>query len=64
MDKIKNVIKRMRWKACLFVNGNSKDNINKDVFGCETKNAPPCEDLQNLKKELFNITKIIKYEEI
>ena len=54
----------MRWKACLFVNGNSKDNINKDVFGCETKNAPPCEDLQNLKKELFNITKIIKYEEI
>ena len=41
IDKIESVIKRMRWKAFFFLNGdNTKNNIEKETFGFKSKNCP------------------------
>ena len=54
----------MRWKAFFHLNKNDKNEIETEKFGFKSKNCPPqCKELQNLKKDLFNIISCIKYRE-
>ena len=71
IDKIKSVIKCMRWKAFFFLtcngsNGNSNncDNM-KETFRFKSKNHPEqISELKNFEKELLDVIPSIKLGDI
>ena len=43
IEKMKSVIKRMRWKVHFFLNGDNKENNTKTFFGFKSRyHPPPC----------------------
>ena len=55
IEKTENFIKRIRWKAHFFLNGENNEtntqNNETNNFGHKTKKTPPqCAELENLKR--------------
>ena len=54
IEKIKSMIKRMRWKARFFLNGDNKENNTKISFGFKSRyHPPPCTVLEHFEKVLL-----------
>lgn len=68
MEKIESVIKRMRWKAHFFINGDSDENndtSNKNTFGFKSKKYPSqSKELESFERDLYNMAKNIKFRNI
>ena len=61
VDKIVNVIKRMRWKAHLFINGDSTE-TKKETYGFKSKQYPSqIIELVMFEKDLFELVKTVKF---
>ena len=59
IEKIESVIKRMRWKAHFFLNGDNKENNTKTSFRFKSRYHPlPCTELEHFKKDLININNV------
>ena len=58
IEKIESVIKRMRWKAHFFLNGDNKENNTKTSFGFKSRHHPPP---RNELKDLINIINNVKF---
>ena len=59
IDKIENVIKRMRWKAHFFING---DFTKTETYGFKSKLYPfQIKELDTFKKDLFQLLKTVKF---
>ena len=62
IEKIESVIKRMRWKAHFFLNGDNKENNAKTSFGLKSRyHSPPCAELEHFGKDLINIINNVKF---
>ena len=62
LEKIESAIKRMRYKAYFFLNGDNKENDTKTSFGFKSRYYPPlCTELEHFEKDLINIIKSIKF---
>ena len=62
IEKIESVIKRMRWKAHFFLNGDNKENNAKTSFGLKSRyHSPPCFELEHFGKDLINIINNVKF---
>ena len=60
MEKIELVIKRMRWKALFYEQGNN-DNIPEN-YGLKSLNCPPkVKEMANFENDLTNLLKVIKF---
>ena len=69
IEKTENFIKRIRWKAHFFLNGENNEtntqNNETNNFGHKTKKTPPqCAELEKFEEDLLNITKNIKFKKI
>ena len=62
VEKIESVIKRMRWKALVFSNGDNKENNTKTSFGFKSRyHPPPCTELEHFEKDLINIINNVNF---
>ena len=62
INKVESVIKRMRWKAHFFLNGDNKENNTKTSFGFKSRyHPPPCTELEYFEKYLINIIINVKF---
>ena len=70
VDKMELVVKRMRWKAHFYFEDQKRKNKGeltknqerKENFGFKSKSCPkPLKELDNFEKELFDITKNLKF---
>ena len=62
IEKMESVIKRMRWKAHFFLNGDNKENNTKTSFGFKSRyHPPPCTELEHFEKGLINIINNVKF---
>ena len=58
--KIENVIKRMRWKAHFFINGDSTE-TKKEKYSFKSKQYPShIKELDMFEKDLFELVKTVK----
>ena len=61
IEKVKDVIKRMRWKAHFFVKGDNNDGM-QQMFGFKSRKYPPkVKDMENVESELVEMTQNIKF---
>ena len=61
IDKIESVIKRMRWKAHFFINGDSTE-TKKETYGFKSKQYPSqIKELDMFEKDLFELIKSVKF---
>ena len=61
IDKIESVIKRMRWKAHFFINGDSTE-TKKETYGFKSKQYPSqIKELDMFEKDLFELVKSVKF---
>ena len=62
MDKINQVIKRMRWKAFFYMN-RSEDT--QETYGLKSLNGPPkIKEIVLFKKDLWNLVNKLKFRKI
>ena len=62
IEKVENVIQRMRWKAHFFLNGNNAEEIRKETFGFKSRHHPPQPtELEMLEKDLLHFINSIKF---
>ena len=62
VEKIESVIKRMRWKALVFSNGDNKENNTKTSFGFKSRyHPPPCTELEHFEINIINIINNVKF---
>ena len=64
IEKIENVIKRMRWEAHFFLrqNENCNENVPKETYGFKSKHHPnQCKELEMFEKDVFDIASSLKY---
>ena len=63
IKKTESVIKRMRWKADVFLNGDNKENNTKTSFGFKSRYQPPsCTELEHFEnRDLINIIINVKF---
>ena len=60
MEKIELVIKRMRWKAFFYDQGNNK--YTPENYGLKSLNCPPkIKEMKNFENDLTNVLKSIKF---
>ena len=67
IDKMESVIKRMRWKAHLFLNNNekNKEEAKRETFGFKLKHHPgQLREVDNFEKDLFNIVASLKFRKL
>ena len=61
IEKIKSVIKQMRWKVYFLLNEGKCRSDNKNTFGFRSRCHPPQSfELEKFQKDLFNIKNSIK----
>ena len=59
IEKVESVIKRMRWKAHFFLNGDNTEEIRKETFGFKSRRHPPQpNELEMFEKDLHIINSI------
>ena len=62
IEKVESVIKRMRWKAHFFLNGDNTEEIRKETFGFKSRHHPPQPtELEMFEKDLLHIINLIKF---
>ena len=62
IEKVESVIKRMRWKAHFFLNGNNTEETRKETFGFKSHHHPPQPtELEMFEKGLLHIINSIKF---
>ena len=62
IEKTETVIKKMRWKAHFFLNGDNKENNTEASFGFKSRyHPPPCTELELFEKDLINIINNVKF---
>ena len=62
IEKVESVIKRMRWKAHFFLNGDNTEEIRKKTFGFKSRYHPPQPtELEIFEKDLLHIINSIKF---
>ena len=64
IDKIKSVIKRMRWKVQIFLTNtyNVNNSVNREIYGFKSKHHPDLrKELQTFEKDLFDIASSLKF---
>ena len=62
IEKVESVIKRMQWKAHLFLNGNNMEETRKETFGFKSRHHPPQPTkLEMFEKVLLHIINSIKF---
>ena len=65
VDKIENVIKRIRWKAHFFIKGTDDEPTRNEHFGFKSRHYPPqCIELHEFEKDLLNVIKSIKFRKL
>ena len=61
IEKVEDIIKRMRWKAHFFVKGDNNDGM-QQMFGFKSRKCPPqVKDMENVESELVEMTQNIKF---
>ena len=59
IEKVESVIKRMRWKAHFFLNGDNTEEIRKETLGFKSRRHPPQpNELEMFEKDLHIINSI------
>ena len=62
IEKVESVIKRMRWKAHFFLNGDNTEEIRKETFGFKSRHHPPQPtELEMFEKDLLHIINSIEF---
>ena len=62
IEKVESVIKRMRWKAHFFLNGDNTEEIRKETFGFKSRHHPPQPtELEMFEKDLLHIINSVKF---
>ena len=62
IEKVESVIKRMRWKAHFFLNGDNTKEIRKETFGFKSLHHPPQPtELEMFEKDLLHIINSIEF---
>ena len=62
IEKVESVIKRMRWKAHFFLNGDNTEEIRKETFGFKSRYHPPQPtELEMFENDLLHIINSIKF---
>ena len=62
IEKVESVIKRMRWKAHFFLNGDNTEEIRKETFSFKPRYHPPQPtELEMFEKDLLHIINSIKF---
>ena len=62
IEKVESVIKRMRWKAHFFLNGDNTEEIRKETFGFKSRHHPPQPtELEMFEKDLLHIINLIQF---
>ena len=64
IDKIEEVIKRMRWKA-LFLDRNEDNNSKRQYYGFKSRKCPPqVKDMENFEDELLEMARNVTFRKI
>ena len=62
IEKVESVIKRMRWKAHFFLNGDNTEEIRKETFSFKSRHHPPQPtELEMFEKDLLHIINSVKF---
>ena len=65
IEKIENVLKRMRWKAHLFLSDNNQQQENFNTSGFKSRKYPPHITLHDeFEKDLYDIVPSFKYRKV
>ena len=61
-EKIKSVLRRMRWKTRFFLKEQCATNPSKETYDFKTRLLPKqCNELEQFVKDLFNVVKIVEF---
>ena len=65
IEKIESVVRRMRWKAFFFLNGQDEETTDSALYGFKSKKTPPqIEELKRFEEDLTTMIENIKFRKV
>ena len=65
IEKIESVVRRMRWKAFFFLNGQDEETTDSAQYGFKSKKTPPqIEELKRFEEDLTTMIENIKFRKV